>query len=209
MTPDRTKLGSRARTRYPRGEMRLRRARGFSLIEMMMSVGILAIIASVAIPQFIRYQLKVKTAEARQMIGGIIHTQESFAAEYENYANIATPNPTGAPGIVKRSWQVVECPGQCSRTNPTACTSFECIGFQPPSQVFYSYASVHRLAGPGRPPEYAVGASADLDGDSNIGSYAYRSSNYGGPVGVLADGTSTCPANIPSVIVENCSVVSF
>ena len=100
---------------------------------MMMTVGILAIIASVALPQFLRYQLKVKTAEARQMIGGVIHTQESFAAEYENYANITAPNPSGLPGIVKRSWEAVACPGACSRTNPTACTSFECIGFQPPA----------------------------------------------------------------------------
>lgn len=183
--------------------------RGFTLIEIMVVVAIVAILASIAIPRFLSYQLTAKSAEARTMIGGLIATQQTFAAEYENYANITVPNPVGVPSINRQVWGTVPCPVTCSRINPTDCTSFECIGFQPPSAVYFQYTSPHRLALGNAPAEFAIGAAADLDGDGNRGSFAYRSANYGGSVGVVADGLSTCPANILSSTVENCAIFDF
>ena len=175
----------------------------------MITVAIVSILAAVALPNYVRYQLKVKSAEARTMLGGIVTSQESFLAEFENYGDIADPNPPLPAGITKRVWLHIPCPTSCSRTAPSDCTSFECIGFQPPSVVYFSYAAPHLPAGPAGFPEFGAGAAADLDGDGVIGSYAYRSGNRGTGVGMIADGVSTCPANSPIQIIESCSPIAY
>ena len=50
--------------------MRTESRRGFTLIEIMISVAIVGILASIAIPNFTRYQLHVKTTEARTLAVG-------------------------------------------------------------------------------------------------------------------------------------------
>lgn len=183
--------------------------RGFTLIEIMISVAIVGILASIAIPNFIQYQLQVKTAEARTLVGNIITTQESFMAEFGNYANVTAGAPVGSPTLTKRAWNALSCADSCSRTNPQACSTFGCIGFVPPSQVYYQYLSPNRLATPGQPPEYAVGAIGDLDGDLRTGSFSYQSSNAGTGFGQITDGLSACPAGISASSLQNCAPARY
>ena len=189
---------------------RRNRGAGFTLIETMIAVSIIGILATIAIPRFMQYQLKVKTAEARTMLGGIITSQEAFRAEFEDYAHISTPNPPTPPGLTKQTWPDVACPSACNRENPSACDSFNCIGFEPPSVVYFQYAAPHMpRTSAGVPPEFAAGAAADLDGDGIVGSYAFRSGNYGGSVGLIGDGITTCPANIPIRHLMQCSPIHY
>ena len=49
----------------------MKRNKGFSLVELMVVVGIMGILASLAIPRFQTYQAKAKRTEAQSLLGQI------------------------------------------------------------------------------------------------------------------------------------------
>lgn len=181
------------------------RSAGFTMIEMMICVAIVGILAAIAIPQYSGYQLKVKSAESRSLLGSITTAQESFCAEYGEYAQIPG-HPITPPGMHRRQWTETSCNQGCNRLNTAQCDSFDCIGFQPAAMVYYTYGANRRVSAPGQPPEFGAGAAGDLDSDGILGSYAIHSGNYGGDVGVVADGVSSCPPDIPVRLLMTCTI---
>jgi prepilin-type N-terminal cleavage/methylation domain-containing protein len=67
---------------------------GFTLIEMMVVVVILALLGVLAINIYKRYVLKSKASEAMTMLGHIKAKQEAYQAEHYRYAHIPTFHPT-------------------------------------------------------------------------------------------------------------------
>ena len=61
---------------------------GFSLTELMTVVAIIGILASIAIPQYAKYQRKARQTEAKLMLSGIYTSNMSFNAEW----GYSTPN---------------------------------------------------------------------------------------------------------------------
>lgn len=58
----------------------------FTLIELMIVVAIIAILSSIAIPNFILYQCKAKQSEAKYNLGAVRTTEEAYFASYDVYS---------------------------------------------------------------------------------------------------------------------------
>ena len=60
---------------------------GFTLIELMVVVGIIGILVALAAPNFARYQSKARQSEAKLALAGIYLGEKSFYTEYNGYIN--------------------------------------------------------------------------------------------------------------------------
>jgi len=135
--------------------------KGFTLIELMIVVAIIGILAAIAIPNFLNYQLKSKTAEAKTNIGAIRTSQESFKAENDTY-QVCTISPAGGGGPGKTAWVAAGAAG----------ASFADIGFEPSGDVYYQYEVAIANNANGN-SEMCIGAAADLDGDATNGEFGF------------------------------------
>ena len=203
-------VGGRGETREKTHMTKLlKKARkGFTLIELMIVVAIIGVLAAIAIPNFVRYQLRSKTSEARTNMGGIRTAQTSFQSTEDQYANVTTPSPNVIAGTVKTAWVITACPATCNRLAAATCTSFECIGYRPDGNVYYNYDSPHQLAAGTAVAEFGIGAVGDLDGDGMNGEFYYGSANaaVASGMGVVASGVTTActPTAITGAEVWDC-----
>ena len=114
-----------------KGEKMLRKLRGkrgtkgFTLIELMIVVAIIGILAAIAIPNFLTYQAKAKTTEARINLGNIRICEEGYQIEADTFLNC-----TATPGTI---------PTAKTTFSPALATNWTNIGFSSRGVIRYQY----------------------------------------------------------------------
>lgn len=63
----------------------VRSQKGFSLIELMIVVAIIGILATIAIPNFNRFQVKARQAEAKANLSALYTAEKAFYTEWNGY----------------------------------------------------------------------------------------------------------------------------
>jgi len=63
----------------------MKKQAGFSLVELMIVVAIIGILATIAIPNFQRFQAKARQSEGRNSLAGYFSAQKAFFSEWSIY----------------------------------------------------------------------------------------------------------------------------
>ncbi len=180
----------------------LKKREGFTLIELMIVVAIIGILAAIAIPNFIKFQLRAKAGESKVNLAGIRTAEESYFAEAGTYMDFpATP----AAFVVqqKAPFNALGCPA--GAVWAAGGNGFCWIGWQPEGDVYYSYELVAGIGGAVVAVDPALGATAnqfyasgvtDIDGDTNQNSWGINQPDIQG-VAMAAPGWTQGP--LPSL----------
>lgn len=76
--------------------MKQKSSQGFTLIEVMIVVAIVAILAAIAVPNYSRYVERGRRAEARELLMRVAAAEERYYTNFNRYTdNITGPAPAG------------------------------------------------------------------------------------------------------------------
>ena len=139
----------------------LKSQKGFTLIELMIVVAIIGILAAIAIPNFLTYQLKSRQAEAKTNLQAIKTSEIAFQAERGCYVGVAIEagQPAAVVAVKTAPWpwgvgQAASAPvatGWCTAAGVGGTSGvFTDIGFKATGNVMFVYGvDARTVAAPG------------------------------------------------------------
>ncbi len=147
----------------------VRRKNGFTLIELMIVVAIIGIMATVAVPSFVRYQNRARRAESFANLAALAKTQKAYFAEYGLFVG-AQMVPSTATG---------QNPGPEKRDSATVATEFSSVGWYPDGNIYYDYDTNTGGFGAGCNCDTCFTSTAygDVDGDGGVAMIMYTHPN--------------------------------
>lgn len=174
--------------------MKIKNRKGFTLIELMIVVAIIGILAAIAIPNFLRFQLKAKSSEGKTNLAAIRTAEQSYYSEFGEYVS-ATASPAEPGGTMKDPF--VNTAG--------ADQGFDRLGWAPEGTVFFNYG----VAVLGN-SSYLASAGADIDEDLVPQQWGYKKGPMIPPTGQdLSEGGTCTAANLASnEVVGPCTAAS-
>lgn len=97
--------------------------KGFSLVELMIVIAIVAILVALALPSYTRYVRKANRGEAQQLLLNWANNQEIWRANDTNYAavgDIPVPSHTRYNFFVRATASTPPVVGDCANAAPNA-----------------------------------------------------------------------------------------
>jgi len=138
-----------------------RKSAGFTLVELMIVVGLIGALSAIAIPNFLQYQARSRRSEAWVNISAVARAQKSYFAEKDSYHDSAAPWPGGGLGTTKRTW---DAPSQAA---------FAELGWKPEGAVIYSYEANTTVNCDACELCFTATAYGDADGDGFLSAVMY------------------------------------
>ncbi|HKA15653.1 MAG TPA: prepilin-type N-terminal cleavage/methylation domain-containing protein [Myxococcota bacterium] len=154
---------------------------GFTLIELMITAAIIGALAAIAIPNFLRYQLRARATETLTHMKGISTSEDAYYADHGTYVSVNPAVPASLPGTQRVQW-------------PTG-TRFDQIGWAPEGGVVFQYSvRADDPRGTGSLSRFTVETTSDLDNDTVQAYFALIRplAGFGGLAGALPG--TTCVA---------------
>ena len=131
---------------------------GFTLIELMIVVAIIGILAAIAIPNFLRFQLRAKTSEGKTNLAAIRTAEESYYSEFGSYISA-----DGSPPTINNNVKI-------GFTHANAGLGFDIIGWSPEGAVYFQYG----VGVPTTTSQFYATAVADIDANGTYQTWGYR-----------------------------------
>jgi prepilin-type N-terminal cleavage/methylation domain-containing protein len=127
-------------------------SRGFTLVEMVTVVAILGVLASIAVPTFLRMQYRAMRAELPTNVDGVMAAEFAYDAAFDEFAGVAEfqPRPTADRRAVP--W--------------VTGSGFDALGWSPDGAV----RGIYRVELSGS-DAVMIEAECDVDGDASSAKY--------------------------------------